>query len=187
MRATRRDCNSELREWEILLLTSLAFTIPLAILHFTTMQSIDGEEDDNMTTTMHKDLLPSVKDWSCLLLAMPVQFGVGRRFYQNAYRGLVHGRTMGMDFLVAMGTPSAYLYLVIVFELRIVATDQDDVDVDCKANAHVRDRRLANHVRHAGEVPRGVREGGDRRRALHAYEIATHIGDARHASLGSRR
>ncbi len=138
-----------------------------------------------MTTTMHEDLLPSVKDWPCLLLAMPVQFSVGRRFYQNAYRGLVHSRTMSMDFLVAMGTPSAYLYLVIVFVLRIVAADQDDVDVDRKANAHVQDRHLANHVCHAGEVPQGVREGGDRRRASHAYEIATRIGDAHRASLGS--
>ncbi len=83
-------------------MTFLAFTIPLGILHFMSMQSMDGGENEDMTTTMHKDLLPSIKDWSCLLLATPVQFGVGRRFYQNAYRRLVHGRTMGMDFLVAM-------------------------------------------------------------------------------------
>ncbi len=132
-----RNCNSKLREWEISLLTSLAFTIPSAILHFTSMRSMDGGEDDDMTTAMHEDLLPSVKDWSCLLLAMPVQFGVGRWFYQNAYRGLVHGRTMGMDFLVAMGMSSPYLYSVIVFVLRIVAADQDDVDIDREANAHV--------------------------------------------------
>ncbi len=90
-----------------------------------------------MTTAMHKDLLLSVKDWLCLLLATPVQFGMGRRFYQNAFRGLIYGCTMGMDFLVAMGTPSAYLYSVIVFVLRIIAADRDDVDVDRKANAHV--------------------------------------------------
>ncbi len=90
-----------------------------------------------MTTAMHEDLLPSVKDWSCLLLATPVQFSVGRRFYQNSYRGLVHGHTMGMDFLVVMGTLSAYLYSVIVFVLRIVAANQDNVNVDRKANAHV--------------------------------------------------
>jgi hypothetical protein len=146
---------------------------------------MDGREDDDMTTAMHEDLLPSVKDWSCLLLATPVQFGVGRRFYQNAYRGLVHGRTMGMDFLVAMGTSSVYLYLVIVFVLPIVAAGRDDVNVDLKANAHVRDRRLANHVGHAGEVPRGICKGGDCRHASHAYEIATRIGNARHASPGS--
>jgi cation transport ATPase len=182
-----RNRNSKLRKWEISLLMSLAFTIPLAILHFTSMQSMDGGEDDDMTTAMHEDLLPSIKDWLGLLLATPVHFGVGRRFYQNAYRGLVHGRTMGMDFLVMMGMPSAYLYSVIVFVLRIVAADRDNVDVDCKANAHVQDRRLANHVCHAGEVPRGVCEGGDRRHALHAYEIATRIGDACRASPGSRR
>ena len=75
-----RDRNSELREWEILLLTSLAFTTPLAILHFTSMRSMDGGEDDNMTTTMHEDLLPSIKDWSCLLLAMLVQFDIHAYF-----------------------------------------------------------------------------------------------------------
>jgi hypothetical protein len=75
-----RDCNSELRKWEISLLTSLAFTIPLAILHFTSMQSMDGGEDEDMTTAMHEDLLPSVKDWSCLLLALLVQFGIHAYF-----------------------------------------------------------------------------------------------------------
>ncbi len=44
------------------------------------MQSMDGGEDDNMTTAMHEDLLPSVKDWSCLLLATPVQFGIHAYF-----------------------------------------------------------------------------------------------------------
>ena len=75
---------------------------------------------------MHEDMMPSAKDWLCWILATPVQFGVGRRYYQNAYRGLVHGCTMGMDFLVAMGTSSAYLYSVIVFVLRIVAARRED-------------------------------------------------------------
>ena len=75
-----RNRNSELRKWEISLLTSLAFTIPLAILHFTSMRSMDGGEDDDMTTAMHEDLLPSVKDWSCLLLATPVQFCIHAYF-----------------------------------------------------------------------------------------------------------
>ncbi len=74
------DRNSELREWEILLLTSLAFTILLAILHFTSMRSMDGGEDDDMTTAMHEDLLPSIKDWLCLLLAMLVQFDIHAYF-----------------------------------------------------------------------------------------------------------
>ncbi|KAL3773832.1 hypothetical protein ACHAW5_006429 [Stephanodiscus triporus] len=113
-----RDRISELREWRTSLLISLAFTIPLAALHFSSMRS------------MHDDLMPNVKDWLCLLLATPVQFGVGRRYYQNAYRGLAHGCTMGMDFLVAMGTSSAYLYSVIVFGLRIAAglDEYDDGD-----------------------------------------------------------
>ncbi|KAL3826912.1 hypothetical protein ACHAXA_005992 [Cyclostephanos tholiformis] len=116
-----RDERAELREWEMSLLASLALTIPLAILHFASMRSMKGrgEYDDN-ANAMHGNMVPGVKDWMCLLLATPVQFGVGRRYYQNAYRGLVHGCTMGMDILVALGTSSAYLYSAIVFVLRIV-------------------------------------------------------------------
>ncbi len=109
----------------------------------------------------------------------------GQEVLSERVQGTRTRRTMGMDFIVAMGTPSAYLYSVIVFVLRIVAADRDDVNVDREANAHVRDRRLANHVRHTGEVPRGVCKGGDRRRVSHAYEIATRIGDAHRASPGS--
>jgi hypothetical protein len=41
---------------------------------------MDGGEDDDMTTAMHEDLLPSIKDWLCLLLAMLVQFDIHAYF-----------------------------------------------------------------------------------------------------------
>ncbi|KAE8903754.1 hypothetical protein PF005_g10042 [Phytophthora fragariae] len=43
------------------------------------------------------------------LLATPVQFGVGWRFYVAAWKGLQHG-AMGMDFLVAAVTTMSYTY-----------------------------------------------------------------------------
>jgi len=43
------------------------------------------------------------------VLATPVQFGVGARFYLGAYRALRHG-SANMDVLVAMGTSVAYFY-----------------------------------------------------------------------------
>ena len=42
-----------------------------------------------------------------LLLAMPVQFGVGYRFYLNAWRSLRSG-SPGMDVLVVLGTSAAF-------------------------------------------------------------------------------
>ena len=43
------------------------------------------------------------------VLATPVQFGVGARFYLGAYRALRHG-SANMDVLVAIGTSVAYFY-----------------------------------------------------------------------------
>ncbi|KAL7542743.1 hypothetical protein ACHAXR_012055 [Thalassiosira sp. AJA248-18] len=108
-----RTRQAELHEWKCSLITSLSFTLPLAIIQFLSMHSSNHDPG--------APLPPTFKDWMMLLLATPVQFGVGKRFYKSAYRGLIHGCTMGMDFLVAMGTSSAYIYSIIVFGLQIIA------------------------------------------------------------------
>lgn len=46
-----------------------------------------------------------------LILATPVQFWVGLRFYKNAYAALRSGGS-NMDVLVALGTSAAYLYSI---------------------------------------------------------------------------
>lgn len=45
------------------------------------------------------------------LLATPVQFFIGKRFYKNAYHSL-KAKTAGMDTLVAMGTSAAYFFSI---------------------------------------------------------------------------
>jgi Cu+-exporting ATPase len=47
-----------------------------------------------------------------LLLATPVQFWAGRRFYRGAWGALRHGQA-NMNTLVVMGTSAAYLYSVV--------------------------------------------------------------------------
>jgi len=54
--------------------------------------------------------------WLALLLATPVQFVIGARFYVAAWKALRAG-TGNMDLLVALGTSAAYLY-----SLFLVAT-----------------------------------------------------------------
>jgi Cu+-exporting ATPase len=49
--------------------------------------------------------------WVELLLASPVQFVIGSRFYRAAWKAL-RARSGNMDVLVAMGTSTAYLYSV---------------------------------------------------------------------------
>ncbi|AWE07241.1 heavy metal translocating P-type ATPase [Lysinibacillus sp. 2017] len=49
--------------------------------------------------------------WVQLILATPVQFIIGRQFYEGAYKALRNG-SANMDVLVVMGTSAAYFYSV---------------------------------------------------------------------------
>ena len=120
-----RSRQEELYEWKCSLIISLLFTLPLFVCHLSLMNS-SMMKDMNMNDP--SSIPPMRMDWWMLFLATPVQFGVGKRFYVSAYRGLVHSCTMGMDFLVAMGTSSAYLYSIIVFTLQLVAKNKGDYD-----------------------------------------------------------
>jgi P-type Cu+ transporter len=50
-------------------------------------------------------------DVVCLLLTIPVQFGVGKRFYISAWKSLKHGSPT-MDVLVVIGTSTAFFFSV---------------------------------------------------------------------------
>ncbi len=47
--------------------------------------------------------------WFQLILATPVQFYIGRQFYEGAYKALRNG-CANMDVLVSLGTSAAYFY-----------------------------------------------------------------------------
>ncbi|POW02723.1 hypothetical protein PSTT_11612, partial [Puccinia striiformis] len=48
-------------------------------------------------------------DIICLFLTLPVQFGIGRRFYRPGFKSLRHGNAT-MDVLAIIGTSSAFLF-----------------------------------------------------------------------------
>jgi Cu+-exporting ATPase len=50
-------------------------------------------------------------DVVCLALTIPVQFGIGKRFYISAYKSLSHGSPT-MDVLVVLGTSAAFFFSV---------------------------------------------------------------------------
>ena len=58
----------------------------------------------------HAELLPR---WTQLLLATPVQFWIGRRFYIGAWHA-VRGGGANMDVLVVLGTTMAYAFSALV-------------------------------------------------------------------------
>jgi len=58
----------------------------------------------------HQDMLPR---WLQLLLATPVQFWIGWRFYDGGWKAL-RGGGANMDVLVALGTSAAYFFSLVV-------------------------------------------------------------------------
>lgn len=60
----------------------------------------------NMAVNQVHTLLPP---WLEFILATPVQFIIGRHFYQGAWQSLKN-RTTNMDVLVVLGTSAAYFY-----------------------------------------------------------------------------
>jgi Cu+-exporting ATPase len=65
-----------------------------------------------MILMLFKINIPFLHDWRFqILLATPVQFGIGYRFYKNAFYAL-RAKSPNMDVLIAMGTSAAYFYSV---------------------------------------------------------------------------
>ncbi len=82
---------------------SVAFTTPLVL------QMV------LMISGVHVEILPRWLQW---LLATPVQFWIGKRFYVGAWHAL-RGGGANMDVLIALGTSMAYLFSAVVTVLGL--------------------------------------------------------------------
>ncbi|CAH7676891.1 E1-E2 ATPase-domain-containing protein [Phakopsora pachyrhizi] len=63
-----------------------------------------------------------IGDWLCLLLTLPVQFVIGKKFYCSAWKLLSHWSAT-MDLLVVIGTSSALLFLIVLMDLGPILTN----------------------------------------------------------------
>lgn len=97
----------EMHDWWHAFLFSLAFAVPnfflcMVLMHVQFLRPI-----------LMAQLLPGlyVQDVLGLLLTLPVQFGVGQRFFRAAYKAIRHG-SMTMDTLVIVGTMAAWTFSV---------------------------------------------------------------------------
>ena len=90
---------------------SAALTLPLVM-------QMGAMFSGAMSYEHQTDLLPRWLQW---LLATPVQFWVGKRFYVGAYHALRGGGVGGanMDVLVALGTSMAYFFSAVVTALSL--------------------------------------------------------------------
>ena len=99
---------SEVDKWRKLLTMAMVFALPAMLIHMVLMY-IPAVEMLLMTPVFNA---VSLKMLLLFVLATPVQFGVGWRFYVAAWKGLQHG-VMGMDFLVVSGTTMSYIYSLV--------------------------------------------------------------------------
>jgi Cu+-exporting ATPase len=82
-----------------------------------------------------EDISPAAMNWLFLVLAAPVQFWAGARFYRGAWGALKH-RTSNMNTLVAIGTSVAFFYSLAATVFRPFFEDSMVFSGDAMGGGH---------------------------------------------------
>lgn len=95
----------EINEWRRAFRTSLSFAIPVFLIGMIIPMCLPPLDFGSL------QILPGLflGDIICLVLTIPVQFGIGKRFYVSAYKSIKHGSPT-MDVLVVLGTSCAFFF-----------------------------------------------------------------------------
>ena len=104
--------NEEVRKQRRLTLFGAALSVPLLVFMADHLLSLGLFE---------ATLLGVPLGWVQFALATPVQFVLGKPFFENAYKALVKNRRANMDVLIALGSSTAYGYSVVAL-LDIIAS-----------------------------------------------------------------
>ncbi|KAK9766013.1 Cu(2+)-transporting P-type ATPase [Basidiobolus ranarum] len=105
----------EIQEWKRAFYRALFFTLPVLAIHKFFPYFSWGR------SFIHYNLLPGLPlgDLIQMILTIPVQFGVGNRFYISAYKAIAHGNPT-MDVLVILGTSSAFFFSLLSLIISIL-------------------------------------------------------------------
>ncbi len=97
----------EIYQWRRAFLFSLSFAIPVFCISMLIPMFLPVFDFGS------SGLLPGIYlgDVVCLFLTIPVQFGIGKRFYISAFKSLKH-RSPTMDVLVVLGTSAAFFFSI---------------------------------------------------------------------------
>lgn len=95
----------EINEWRRAFKTSFSFAIPVFLIGMIIPMCLPFLDFGSW------ELIPGLflGDIICLVLTIPVQFGIGKRFYVSAYKSIKHGSPT-MDVLVVLGTSCAFFF-----------------------------------------------------------------------------
>ncbi|KAI9197431.1 uncharacterized protein BJ171DRAFT_427961 [Polychytrium aggregatum] len=100
-------------------LYALVLVIPTFVISMVVMMLLP-EGNPAREAFMH-NIIPglSVSSLVLFLLATPVQFWLGYRFYRGAYKSIRYTKVANMDVLVALGTSAAYFYSIYSVALSV--------------------------------------------------------------------
>ena len=95
----------EIQEWKRAFITSLAFAIPVLLISMIIPMFLPSMD------VFSFEIIPGLflGDVLCCALTVPVQFGIGKRFYISAFKSLKH-KSPTMDVLVVLGTSTAFVF-----------------------------------------------------------------------------
>lgn len=105
----------EVQEWRSAFLFSVSFAVPVFVINMFLPMYLPTLDFGNIA------LIPGLclGDVACLFLTIPVQFGIGKRFYITSFRSLKH-RSPTMDVLVVLGTSAAFFYSVFTMLVAVL-------------------------------------------------------------------
>ena len=106
----------EIQEWYRAFKTSLAFAIPVFLVSMFLPMFIPALD----LGSIQLPIIPGLwlGDVICLILTIPVQFGIGKRFYISAWKSIKHGSPT-MDVLVTLGTSAAFFFSCVAMLVSI--------------------------------------------------------------------
>lgn len=108
----------EIQEWKYAFRISFAFAVPVFLISMIIPMYLKPLDFGSVL------LIPGLflGDVVCLVLTIPVQFGIGKRFYISAFKSLKH-RSPTMDVLVVMGTSAAFFYSVAAMLVSVFSAE----------------------------------------------------------------
>ena len=106
----------EIQEWRRAFWYSLSFAIPVFMISMMIPMAVPMLDFGSFLLWIPGLYLGDV---ICLILTIPVQFGIGKRFYISSYKSLKHAAPT-MDVLVTLGTSAAFFFSVAAMAVSIL-------------------------------------------------------------------
>ncbi|KAK2738764.1 hypothetical protein FQN57_006932 [Myotisia sp. PD_48] len=105
----------EIQEWRRAFLISLMFAIPVMLISMIIPMYLPFIDFGNF------ELIPGLflRDICSLILTIPVQFGIGLRFYRASFKSLKH-RSPTMDVLIMLSTSLAFGFSIFAMVISII-------------------------------------------------------------------